>query len=179
MTKDSYSEPCIHKGPTGKTLSFFLKANNSLRFSIRVFSLFHTSIISAPLILHYYNSVSIFFTSFFAFIKLIFKIFDYSIMVLHFMCKNHPSFPHLESYHSLEFFKKRLLTMWTFLLTSSIHFLSFNTLKAISILPGFYPFSCSFVSPFKLIICSFSFKAALVHLFFLPPLKGRIGSTHH
>lgn len=106
LTKDSYSEPCIHKGPTGKTLSFFLKANNSLRFSIRVFSLFHTSIISAPLILHYYNSVSIFFTSFFAFIKLIFKIFDYSIMVLHFMCKNHPSFPHLESYHSLEFFKK-------------------------------------------------------------------------
>ena len=67
LTKDSYSESFIHKGSTGKTLSFFLKANNSLSFSIRVLSLFHTSIISAPLILLYCNSVSIFFLIVFRF----------------------------------------------------------------------------------------------------------------
>lgn len=67
LTKESYSESSIHKGSTGKTLSFFLKANNSLSFSIRVLPLFHTSIISAPLILPYHNSVSIFFLLVFCF----------------------------------------------------------------------------------------------------------------
>lgn len=61
LTKDSYSESAIHEVSAGKTPSFFLRANNSLRFSIRVSSLFHTSITSASLILPYHNSVSIFF----------------------------------------------------------------------------------------------------------------------
>lgn len=170
LTKDSFSESSIHKGSSGKILSFFLKANNSLSFSVRVLSLFHTSIISAPLILPYCNSVSIFFYWFFAFIKLFFKIFDYSIMVLHLMCKNLSSFPHLQSHYSLERSFKKVIKYVDVLLTSGIHFLSFNThLKAISILPRFYPFSCSSVFPSKLFICSFSFKAVLVHLLFFVP----------
>lgn len=104
LTKDSYSESAIHKASTGKTPIFFLRANNSLRFSIRIFSLFHTSITSASLIPPYYNSVSIFFLLFFFFFtKLIFKIFHYSITVFTFNVQKCPIF---SSFRELPLFRK-------------------------------------------------------------------------
>lgn len=112
LTKDSYSESAIHKLSAGKTPIFFLRANNSLRFSIRIFSLFHTSITSASLILPYYNSVSIFFYSFSSCFLPSWssKYFITPLWFPHLMWKNVPSFPHLESYHSLERSIKKVIT---------------------------------------------------------------------
>lgn len=91
-------------------------------------------------------------------------------MVLHLMCRKPPIF---SSFRAPPLFRKILQRgsqLWGLFLSSRIHFLSFHVrLKSMPALPEFYPFTCSFVFPFKLLVCSFSFKAALLHfLSFLP-----------
>lgn len=127
-----------------------------------VLPLLHASIISAPMILSYYNPVSIlFFTSCLLLTNCFSKHLTTALWFYTWRARNLPSLPHLESYHSSETFFRELINFVDVFLSSWIHFLSFHTcLKAISTSPEFYLFRHSPAFPFKLFVHSLTFEAA-------------------
>lgn len=96
------------------------------------------------------------------------------------MCRKPPIF---SSFRAPPLFRKILQRgsqLCALFLSSRIHFLSFHVcLKSMPALPEFYPFTCSFVFPFKLLVRSFSFKAALLHFLSFLPSSFKRQHTHH